>query len=67
MLVLAASNSYTGNTTVGGGTLQVGDPAALQNSTVVLSTTGGILNLNNTSDTLGGLSGSGNGGLGAEP
>ncbi len=57
-LLLSGSNTYTGPTTIAAGTLQIGNAAALQNSTVVLS--GGCLDLNGLSPTLGGLSGSGN-------
>ena len=45
LLVLGSVNSYSGITTLNGGTLQIGDPLALQNSTVQLSSAG-VLNLN---------------------
>ena len=56
-LLLSGSNTYTGPTTIAAGTLQIGNAAALQNSTVALG--GGSLDLNGFSPTLGGLSGSG--------
>ena len=57
-LVLAGVNAYSGPTTIAAGTLQLGNAAALQNSTAILS--GGYLDLNGLSATLGGLSGAGN-------
>ena len=57
-VTLSDSNTYTGLTTIASGTLQLGNAAALQDSTVVPS--GGILNINGYSAILGGLSGSGN-------
>ena len=65
VLVLGNANSYSGITTISGGTLQIGNPFALQNTTVVLSSSGGSLNLNGLSATLGGLSGNGNLAIGA--
>ena len=41
-LVLAVPNSYSGNTTVNGGVLQLNDPNAVQNSTVVVNAAGGV-------------------------
>jgi autotransporter-associated beta strand protein len=41
-LVLANTNSYSGTTTVSQGTLQVTNPAALQNSSVVVNVDGGL-------------------------
>ena len=57
-VLLSGGNTYTGLTTIASGTLQLGNAAALQNSTAVLS--GGVLGLNGYNATLGGLSGSGN-------
>ena len=60
LLILTASNTFTGNTTIAGGTLQLGNAMALEDSIVVLSFSGGILNLNSPSATLGELGGNGN-------
>ena len=60
MLLLTSSNSFSGPTTIVGGTLQIANAMSLQNSTVLLSSSGGTLNLNGLSATLGGLSGNGN-------
>lgn len=54
------ANTFTGNTLIDAGVLEMGNDAALQNSTVVMA--GGTLDLNAgviSSPTLGGLSGSG--------
>ena len=58
-LILAATNTYSGNTLISGGTLALGSPLALQNST--LDTSGsGVLSFGSlTSATLGGLTGPG--------
>lgn len=60
LLVLASSNIYSGSTTIGGGTVSLAHPLAVQNSTVNLA--GGALTFaaGITSPTLGGLAGSGN-------
>lgn len=60
-LSLSAANTFTGTTTVSAGTLNVANPYALQNSTLVVPTVGTLafdpsVNFAN----LGGLSGSGN-------
>jgi autotransporter-associated beta strand protein len=59
-LVLATGNTFSGNTTISGGTLNLAHSLAVQNSTVTLS--GGVLSFaaGNTGPTLGGLAGSGN-------
>jgi len=62
-LSLGGANTYTGNTTVSVGMLVLGNPTALQDSTLVLS--GGSLNLSNFSATLGGLGGTGSLALGS--
>ncbi len=62
-LSLGGTNTYTGNTTVSVGMLVLGNPTALQDSTLVLS--GGSLNLSNFSATLGGLGGTGSLALGS--
>ena len=56
-LLLGGTNSFTGTTTINPGILKLGNPTVLKDSTVVLS--GGSLNLNSSSSTLGGLAGSG--------
>ena len=57
-LALAGGNTYSGNTTVSGGTLTLANPLSLQDSTVNL-TTGGALSFaaGVTSPSLGGLTG----------
>jgi len=54
-LVLSSANTYTGTTTVSGGTLQLGTNNAL-NSASSLNLAGGTLNLNGFSDKVGNLS-----------
>ncbi len=61
-LLLGGTNTFTGTTTVSAGILKLGNATALQDSTVVLS--GGLLNVNGFSATLGGLAGTGNLALG---
>ena len=57
-VILTGSSSYSGNTQVNSGTLTVGNPVALQNSTIAMST--GTLAFTVSAATLGGLSGAGN-------
>ncbi len=57
MLTLAGSNSYSGLTTIGGGTLQVGNPAALGSSTLTFGSSGGTLDVNGYNASVGGLTG----------
>ena len=60
-LVIDNSNAYSGVTTISGGTLQVGNAAALLNSTVSVGSAGGLsFVLGTTAATLGGLSGGSN-------
>jgi autotransporter-associated beta strand protein len=60
-LTLASPNYFTGPTNINGGTLTLGDPGALQNSTLNLSNSGGSLSFGSlTTATLGGLSGNQN-------
>ncbi len=56
--LLYGANTFTGTTTVAGGTLWLGNSSALQNSTVSMS--GGSVTFNTGSATFGGLSGTGN-------
>ena len=60
-LVLAGGNTYSGNTTLSSGTLQLGNRLAVQNSTVNV-TPGGTLGFSKgvTTPILGDLAGSGN-------
>ena len=57
-LMLAGANTYSGNTTISGGTLTLANPLSLQNSTVNV-TSGGALSFaaGVTSPSLGGLKG----------
>ncbi len=56
-----SANTYTGNTTISGGTLQLGDPNAVQNSTVTLNVANGLAFAPSiVTFNLGGLSGGGN-------
>jgi fibronectin-binding autotransporter adhesin len=57
VLLLNAANTFTGTTTITGGTLRLGNALALQDSTVALSTSGVTLDLNGYNATFGGLSG----------
>ena len=59
-LVLATTNTYTGDTLISGGTLQLTDAHALQNSTLNISGSGSLNFSGLTAATLGGLKGSGN-------
>jgi autotransporter-associated beta strand protein len=56
-LVLGAANSYSGGTTVSGGTVQVGNDSALGTGGVDLATSGTTLDLNGHSVTIGDLAG----------
>ncbi len=60
MSTLNAANTFSGNTTISAGTLQLDNSLALQNSTLVYNNQGGILSFVGglTAATLGGLSGS---------
>ncbi len=58
-LILAAPNTYSGNTLISGGTLALGSPLALQNSTLDTSGGGTVSFGTLTAATLGGLTGPG--------
>ncbi len=60
-LALGAANTYTGATTVNGGTLTLAHAQAVQNSTVTVNASGGALGFaaGITQPTLGGLTGNG--------
>ncbi len=63
--ILSGANTFSGDTRVIGGTLQLNNALALQNSSVNLTNIdSGTLNLNNLNATLGGLKGSRNLALG---
>ena len=56
----AGANVYHGTTTISGGVLQLADPNAVQNSTVVVNVAGGLTLATSSTYNVGGLSGSGN-------
>ncbi|MGN6367542.1 MAG: autotransporter-associated beta strand repeat-containing protein [Phycisphaerae bacterium] len=56
-LVLNNANTFTGTTTISGGTLRIGNALALQNSTVAITGAGASLDVNHLNATIGGLSG----------
>ena len=58
--ILAGANTFTGTTRVGGGTLQINNALALQNSALNTSAAGVITLSSVTTPTLGGLTGSAN-------
>jgi len=58
-LTLSGVNTYTGATNINAGKLQLGVNNALSKSTAVTVASGATLNLNNYSDTIGSLAGSG--------
>lgn len=59
VLELTNNNTYSGATTVNGGTLLVSGGNAIPNTSPVSLGAGAILNLNNSSETIGDLSGAG--------
>ncbi|EDY20582.1 autotransporter-associated beta strand repeat protein [Chthoniobacter flavus Ellin428] len=61
MVILSGNNTYTGNTTINQGTVQLAGGHAIGDySTVVLANTAGVtLDLNNTTETVGPLQGGG--------
>ena len=58
-LTLSGANTYTGATNINAGTLRLGANNALSSGTAVTVASGATLNLNNYSDTVGSLAGSG--------
>ena len=61
IFALSGGNTFTGVTTIGGGTLQLGNNSALQNSVLNLNGPGALAFYSSvTSPTVGGLSGSNN-------
>ena len=62
-LTLTQANTYTGQTTIGGGILQTDNPSAIPSGSAVVFSGDGILNLGNTPDTLASISGTTTGGI----
>jgi autotransporter-associated beta strand protein len=58
--ILSGSCTYSGNTTINNGQLQVSASAASPNSTFVVNTNGGLLFQTDSAFSIGGLSGGGN-------
>ena len=58
-LALTASNTYSGGTTVGGGTLQLGNAAALGSTSGAATISSGVLDLHGYNVGMGALSGAG--------
>jgi autotransporter-associated beta strand protein len=63
-VVLSAANAYSGPTAVNSGTLRVGIPDAVPNTSAVTVAAGATIDLNKFSDTIGSLAGAGNVNLG---
>ena len=57
-LILSASNSYTGTTTISSGTLVAGNSYALGSGSAPLALNGGVLDMNGNSLSIGSLTGS---------
>ena len=57
LLILNNANTFSGTTTISGGTLRINNALALQNSTVAITGSGASLDINHLNATLGGLSG----------
>jgi autotransporter-associated beta strand protein len=64
-LTNSGANTYTGTTTISGGTLQISTSERIANTSPVVVNSGGILNLNNFSETIGSLAGAGSVTLGS--
>jgi autotransporter-associated beta strand protein len=56
---LSGNNTFAGNVTVNSGVLRYNHSSGLNSSTLVTVNTGGTLDMNNTSDTIAGLAGTG--------
>jgi autotransporter-associated beta strand protein len=65
MLILSAANTYTGATSITGGTLQLGVDNAVPSSSAVTVATGATFDLNNFNDSIGSLTDAGNVSLGS--
>ena len=59
LLSLGGANTYTGPTTVSGGTMQFGAPGSLSGATAVTVNAGGIMDLNGFNESILSLSGAG--------
>ncbi|MCY2988651.1 MAG: autotransporter-associated beta strand repeat-containing protein, partial [Planctomycetota bacterium] len=59
VVALSGNNTYTGATAIDAGTLQLGAPGVIPNSSAVTVSSGAILDLNGKSETLGSLAGAG--------
>ncbi len=59
-LILTGANTFSGNTTISGGSIELNNPLALQYSTVSTSVTNGLTFASTGSYTIGGLTGAGN-------
>jgi autotransporter-associated beta strand protein len=58
-LTLSGNNTYAGGTNINAGTLQLGNSERIADNTAVTVASGATLNLNNYTETIGGLSGAG--------
>ncbi len=65
LIVLGGTNTYSGNTTINSGTVELNNSLAVQNSTVSNMVANGLTFGTPTTYTLGGLAGTGNIGLGS--
>jgi len=59
-VILTGANTYNGDTTVSAGTLQAGAPNTFSSTSLVTVSTGATLALNNSNQTIGNLTGTGN-------
>ena len=57
---MAATNTYTGATTINAGTLQLGAANRIADTNAVTVNAGATFNLNNFAETIGSLAGAGN-------
>jgi fibronectin-binding autotransporter adhesin len=58
-LTLSGSQTYTGTTTISGGTLQISVSERIANTSPVVVGSGAVFNMNNFSETIGSLAGAG--------
>lgn len=59
-VTLSGANTYSGATTVSAGTLRLGIPGAISDSSAVTVNSGAIFDLNGNNETIGSLAGAGN-------
>ncbi len=64
-LTLSGNNTYTGNTSINAGTLQLGAANRIADTSAVTVASGATFNLNNFAETVGSISGAGNIALGS--